>query len=360
MKGSLIKDGRTGNWHIAIYWEGERYRIYTHPVTRDPFTTKRIAMKHLSIIQGEIDQGIFQPKAWLPDSPLSVRIYAKTWAEHVIVGEKTRRDYKGIVKNYLTPFFGDKDIRHIRYNDICEFKVFCEKTLASKGVYNKVSCLKTMLNDAWRNEDIQKVPPFPELKNTKPPITYLTMEQQTIILSAIPERHRPIFAIGMEYGLRTQEVRAIQKDCIIGGTVLIIRRKFAENTLFETTKTGDKGIRYFELTEYAKDILSSVEPNLSPFVFVREDGKPYTNKNLNAIWHSAEKATGIQCKLQNAMRHSLGCQLLDQGETLDLIKDTLGHTNMKMTERYAQRTPVKVTEALERRRSNVVKFEKKK
>ena len=47
----------------------------------------------------------------------------------------------------------------------------------------------------------------------------------------------------MEYGLRTQEVRAIQKDCIKDG-VLTIRRKFSENRLVETTKTGKKGRTY--------------------------------------------------------------------------------------------------------------------
>jgi len=360
MKGSVIRDKRSGNWRISIYWESERYLIYSHPVTRDPFVTKNIALKHLAIIQGEIDQGIFQPKAWLPDSPLSTRIYATTWAENVDVSEKTKRDYKGVVKNYIIPFFGDKDIRNIRYNDICAFKKYCAKKLMAKGVYNKVGTLKTLLHDAWKNEDIPKVPPFPELQNTKPAIEYLTLDQQMIMIDAIPERHRPIFALGMEYGLRTQEVRAIQKDCIIGGSVLVIKRKFAENKLVETTKTGEKGIRYFELTEYAKEIIKSIEPNLSPFVFVRDDGKPYTNKNLNTIWHEAEQKTGITCKLQNAMRHSLGCQLLDQGENIDLIKDTLGHTNIKMTERYAQRKPVKVTDALEKRRANVIKFEKKK
>jgi hypothetical protein len=47
------------------------------------------------------------------------------------------------------------------------------------------------------------------------------------------------------------------------------------------------------------------------------DRNPYTNKNLNSIWRQASKKTEINCKLNNAVRHSAGCQLLDQGEDLD-------------------------------------------
>ena len=60
-----------------------------------------------------------------------------------------------------------------------------------------------MLRYAWKNEDILKVPPFPELSYTRPEIEYITLEKQNTILSHIPERHRPIFQFMMEYGFIT-------------------------------------------------------------------------------------------------------------------------------------------------------------
>ena len=60
--------------------------------------------------------------------------------------------------------------------------------------------------------------------------------------------------------------------------------------------------------------------------------------------------------MQTAFRHSLGCQLLDQNEGIDLVQGILGHTNIKMTQRYAKRKVAKSTEALERRRGRVVCF----
>ena len=116
---------------------------------------------------------------------------------------------------------------------------------------------------------------------------------------------------------------------------------------------------YFLLEGLGLDRVFKVPPHLGQFVFVRHDGKPYTNKNLNKIWHSACKKVGIKIKLYNAVRHSLGCQLLDQGEDIDLVRQQLRHTNTKMTQRYAQRSNNLVTAALNRKRSTVVQFSKK-
>ena len=355
MGGSIIQDRRDKKWHISIYWEKKRYKIFKHPVTGEPFYNRKQAEKQLSRIRGEIDLGDFRPRAWLPDKPLSTRQYCKAWLKDLDVSKKTKIGYATAINKYIIQFFKDKDIRNIRYNDIKNFKK--QLPLSEKGIYNTVGVLKTMLREAYRNEDIPRVPPFPKLSlnDEDETIEYLEIKQQDRILEKIPEKHKPIFQCGMEYGLRTQEVRAIQKDCIKDG-VLTIRRKFSENRLVETTKTGKKGIRRFDITSYFKEVLNSIEPHLSPFVFVRDSGRPYTNKNLNKIWHKAEQNAGIKCKLQNAFRHSLGCQLLDQGEQLDLVRQTLGHTNNRMTRKYATRKAIKVTEALERRRSNVVNF----
>lgn len=187
---------------------------------------------------------------------------------------------------------------------------------------------------------------------TIPPqeIKYLTLEQQERVLEAIPGRHRPIFAFMMEYGLRPGEARALMKDCIADAEI-IIKRAFSENLLRESTKTGR--MRKYGITPYMQKVLDSVPGNLTRFVFIREDGKPYTSKNLNAIWHEACRKAGIEIKLYNAVRHSLGCQMLDQGAELELVRDILGHTRSEMTRRYAKRSSEVVTQALIDRRKIV-------
>ena len=237
----------------------------------------------------------------------------------------------------------------IRYKDLVSFHKSIERS--DKGKYNVMSCLRTMLRYAWRNEDIPAVPPFPVLSFELPEIEYLEFDQQEKILAEIPAEDRPIFQFMQEYGVRPGEARALCKDCLVDGQV-VIKRAFSQNELKESTKT--KTVRRYEITPFIAGVIETIPKNFSKFVFNRADGQPYTSKNLNSIWHTACDKAGIKIKMYNAFRHSLGCQLLDQGEDLDLVRQQLGHTKTEMTRRYAKRSISKLTNALNKRRDNVI------
>jgi integrase len=353
MKGSVHFDKKSNRWFIAMYWEGQQHKFFKHPLTGEPFFSDRSAEKQLDRIRTEVDEGYFNPKHWKPNSPMSVQEYATEWLDAITVSPNTLKDYRSSVGNYIIPFFGDKDIRRIRYNDIVAFHKWIAR--CDKGKYNVVSALKAMLHWAWKSEDISKVPPFPKLTYQLPEIEYLTLEQQELIISQIPEHHKPIFQLMAEYGLRPGEARAMQKDCV-SEKEIIIRRAFSNNALRETTKTGR--VRRYPVTEYMRGVLKAIPLNISSFVFVRGDGKPYSSKDLNAIWHEACRKAGISIKLYNGIRHSLGCQLLDLGYDMDLVREQLGHTNSNITRRYAKRSSKTLGDALTSRREIVVNFKR--
>lgn len=313
--------------------------------------------KLLKAIREDIDRDRegFDPRAFRPGNPLCIGEYYKTWLSQIDADDKTKSGYKTAIVKYAIPYFGvDKDIRKFKKAELTEFK----KTfsLEEKGIYNKMGALKSMIRWAYSNEEIKHVPPFPILSmGDEKPIEYLTVEQQKENVAAIPERDRPIFKFGMEYGLRVQEARAIMKDTIKNGNIEI-RRRFADNKLMEGTKTPlrKKKMRVLYLTTYAREIIKEVWNNDSPFLFTRADGKPYTNKDLNKIWHAACAVTGNHIKLYNALRHSLGCQLLDEGRTEHEVADILGHESTRMTRKYARRTVKKIGQILEMRRCGSV------
>ena len=75
------------------------------------------------------------------------------------------------------------------------------------------------------------------------------------------------------------------------------------------------------------------------------------------IWSEAYKKAGIKkIKLYNAIRHSLGCQLLDKGFEFDKVQKVLGHTRPEMTKRYAKRSNESITQMLIDRRAEIVDF----
>lgn len=353
MGGSVHYDRQSKRWFISVYWEGNRYKIFRHPVTQEPFLAEKSAEKILDRIRSEIDYGEFFPKAYYPDSPLSISQYAKAWLENIDVTPNTFQSYRSAVNNFIIPFFENKDIRHIRYNDLVAFQKWIPR--ATKTKYNVMATLRTMIRYAWRNEDIGKVPPFPPLSYELPEIEYLTFEKQNEVIEQIPARDRPIFYFMQEYGVRPGEAQALQLDCVSEDEI-IIRRTLSGGTLRESTKTGK--VRRYPITDFMQSVLAAMPLSINRFVFYRIDGKPYTNKNMNKIWHTACAKIGIKIKMYNAFRHSLGCQLLDQGEDLDLVREQLGHTKLEMTRRYAKRSQTKLCEALYKRREREIKFAK--
>ena len=102
--------------------------------------------------------------------------------------------------------------------------------------------------------------------------------------------------------------------------------------------------------------MDNIHLHVSPFVFVRDDHKPYTSKNLNKIWHEACDKAEIHIKLYNGVRHSLGCQLLYMGCEMDIVRQQLGHTKIEMTQRYAKRSNAVLTKTLIQRRKNFAEF----
>ena len=343
MKGSFHFDQRANRYYISVYWQGKRYRIFNY--NGDPIYHEKTAEKLLNKIRAEIDDGVFQPRSYFPESPLSISAYALQWLKVIEVSKKTLRDYGTAVNRYINVYFKDTDIRHIRHNDLKEFYKWIQGS--PKWKYNVMGVLRTMMQQAYANEDLTRLPPFPKLTyDPQEEIRFLTIDQQEKVLGAIPERHQAIFRIAMEYGLRVGEIRALKKDCVTEDEI-IIKRSFSDNDLMECTKT--KRIRKYKITSYVRTILDALPPRFS-FIFCRDDGKPYTNKDLNKIWHKGCKEVNVEIKLYNAIRHSLGCQLLNEGKDLSLVQEILGHTRSEMTKRYAQRSSSVVGSILNERR----------
>ena len=354
MKGSCHYHDPAKRWYVQVYWQKKRERFWKY--NGEPLLHEKTAVKLLSKIQVDIDNGTFNPKTYRPDSPLSLKVYKDLWLESSTACKNTKKVYKSCFNNHILPYFGpDFDIRNFTHSKLSIF--YNGLSLSQKGRYNVLTCLKTMLKFAVKDEAISKIPPFPSLSQGLPgEIAYLTQGQQESVLDEIPGKHRGIFALMMEYGLRPGEARAIKKDCVTREE-LIIKRSFSEYTLRETTKTGKT--RRYGLTSNAREILRSNPGNLTEFVFVHNGRSPYDNKVLNKIWKEACQKVGIEIKLYNAVRHSLGCQLLDEGQELELVRDILGHTKTEMTRRYAQRAPQRITDVLEGRHSKVIPFTKK-
>jgi len=68
---------------------------------------------------------------------------------------------------------------------------------------------------------------------------------------------------------------------------------------------------------------------------------PYSKRILERVWDLANKQATDKygtprINLYNGLKHSLGCQRINQGFTREAIKQLMGHTTDRTSERYAQ------------------------
>jgi len=347
MGGSYHWHKPASRFYISVYFEGKQYKIWKY--NTEPIWHEKTAQKLINKIRAEIDDGTFDIRAYLPDSPLELKSFSELWLKSSVACNNTKRVHRSAIKKAIEAW-GDIDIRKITFSKL---SILHNTMTGSVKWRNSVLiAVKAMLNFAKQDGAIKQLPPFPKMEQSQENnVEYLNYDEQQRVVNAMPEQHRSIFLFGMEYGLRIGEVRALKKDSIEDGHV-VIQRSFSQWELRETTKTYR--IRRLPLTTRAIDILKTNRPSFSEYIFTHDGRKPYYERKMREVWNSACQLAGIKINQKNAIRHSLGCQLLDNGVDLEMVRDIYGHTTTNMTRKYVKRTPTRMLEALEHR---VIKLE---
>lgn len=93
----------------------------------------------------------------------------------------------------------------------------------------------------------------------------------------------------------------------------------------------------FPLSDLHIRVLEELEVKKSGYIFLKEDGEPYQDTRYH--WEKIKSELGIEIRLHD-LRHLIGFIAVNEGVPLAAISRTLGHSNMQITERYAN---VKIT-----------------
>jgi integrase len=338
-------------WYVDIYWQGGRH-YFSKYLGIVPCQTKDLARRLRDQINTEIDQGIFNPDRHKKATPLHLMQYAETWLNTLNVEDSTLHDYRNSLFNHILPILGDEFLPDINSDKLKKLQKSINR--APKGKYNVMSCLKKLLRDAQDAGIIKQVPKFPGFKGKdkikKPNIEWISDADQWRIINHIPREDRPIFLFMKLTGCRPSEARAFRKVDMRQDHI-VFAKTFGRGEMLKDVK--GKNEEPFPLTEALKELLAEIQKNLTPFVFVySKTGRPYT-KNINRIWNKACDSAGVyRIRLNNAMRHSFGCQMLNAGLDKSVVQRLLRHSDPKMTDRYAEYQ----TSALKIALDNVVKL----
>ncbi|MBF0540471.1 MAG: site-specific integrase [Nitrospirae bacterium] len=335
-------------YFVDISWKGNRFKLYSSKMGV-LLTSYNEALITLSIIQADIDNKTFDPINYkkaeqekyyaskLLDKFLDEKLKSIKPSYHVA--------YKLFVKVHKS-FFGNTDVRDIHKIDIKQYQDSLElKDIKGKTLLNYINNFRVFLNWLYEFEIIENRINYntKEIEINPSKWSWVDSETQIMILNAIPEGDRPIFAFLMLHGCRPGEVRALK---------LKHYDSLHKTILIDSTWSGRKEIRNTRKGRGAKSLLIPLHSEMLSYVHARsiEDmlnkeaflfinprtGGHYAEDTLANIWHKARMKVGLSdnIRLYDVTRHSFASQLANGGTSPFIIQQLLGHSNINMTNRY--------------------------
>ena len=331
-------------FYIDLWWQGRRLRICSDRLGQ-PLDSFERARRLQATIQTEVDNHIFDPSKYIKAEAQKFYFEAliKKWIhekeKYVVKGQLSQayiNPLRGYVKNYFLPFFLGRDVRDIRTSNLKDFYKQLPDRLSPKTLRNILNALENFFNMLVLDEIVDKKPIFPQVFVPEPHVTWCGRETQDELLGAIPEQHRFVFYFLTRQGVRPGEAVAIKwGDIDLKLGTLTVKRAMSNRQIVERTKTGKVTTRL--LHPDILNILRNVPIGLPhAYLFVNPNSrKPYLTDTLQKIWRKARKKVNINIKLYEATRHSVASMAASSGVSIAIIKEVLGHTDIRTTQKYS-------------------------
>ncbi len=173
---------------------------------------------------------------------------------------------------------------------------------------------------------------YPKRKENKLP-KFLTREEVKKILDATDNlKHKAILTTIYSCGLRLSEVLELKITDI----------KTQENVLLIRQAKGKKD-RVVMLSPVLLELLRTYYKTYKPvnYLFEGQEGERYSERSVQQVLKNAlRKADVISPASVHTLRHSYATHLLENGTDIRVIKELLGHNNIKTTEIYTHITDI--------------------
>jgi len=312
------KDG-TNSWYYDFMYNGVRYRNLGG-------TTKTQALRVLEKRRTEVINNDFGLVKKISNP--KIELFAKTYLGRRKHLRFHKRDALS-VKNLLKVFTG-KNLNSITPANIEDF--ICRRV--SEGVSNasinrELACLKRMfsLANKW---DEARHNPVKEIKFLEEPpgrTRFLSEKEAEDLLSVASNHIKPIIITALNTGMRLGEILSLKWNQVHLENVI--------DPIVELTTTKNNRKRFIFLNDNMVTLFNS-HPRISDFIFLSTEGKP-----LNSVrkpFQRSLKMAGISDFRFHDLRHTFASHYVMNGGDLMSLKETLGHSSLKMVERYSHLT----------------------
>jgi integrase len=226
----------------------------------------------------------------------------------------------------------------IRPQDVERYKGVRIAHEVSPGTINReLAFLRLTLNMAVKWGRLKESPMrFVEFLKEPPGRTrVVTEEELNALFSVMPSHLKAMFLLALNTGMRLNEIRMLKWSQIR------IQEKVATITRF---KSGKEQI--IDLNSVSIAVLSNIIRRIDvPFVFYNpKTSKPWRCLS-NAFSKACSKAHVHNLRFHDS-RHTYATDLLNSGADLRSIMDLMGHTSMRMVQRYTHPTRDRLRDAV--------------
>ena len=236
----------------------------------------------------------------------------------------------GRFEKHIKPSLGDKEPHEIIRLDIDRMRVNLSKKLKPQTVKHVLGLLKRIIRFGAKRQLCRELPfPIDSVKVDNCTTEDLTPGQLKNLLKAIAEstdiEAANIMRMALFTGMRRGELFKLKWDDI----------DFERG--FITIRHDPKGgvSQKIPLNDQARDVLKH-HPETADHVFVRGDGKPFTDirRRVNPIKQAA--GIGTDFRTLHGLRHAFASMLASSGEVdMYTLQKLLTHKSPMMTQRYA-------------------------
>lgn len=211
--------------------------------------------------------------------------------------------------------------------------------LSEKSVKNIRTTLQTLLGFAVKWGYLSRMPELPDVIVPEASFDWYQASEVRQLLDASRDgRARTVLLFAVHTGLRMGEQRALRwTDIDFERRIITVRRSAPKGLSIEKTPKSNRH-RRVDITDELVEALKRF-PRVSDTVFCNSDGSKLKPGQFHEILWAAQKRSGLRRIKWHELRHSFASILTSGGAPLRVVQSLLGHSTIRMTERYAHLAP---------------------
>lgn len=333
----------------------ESIRINGRTIKSPVFSRKTDCVQWLADQRSKRFETILYGDTFKLRDKLNFEDFAETWLtgkRSIGLSLSTIDNYERNLKCHIYPAVGKSDIKKITKQDLEKFQLHLSKDHNAKGTNHIMTVLKAILSEAVKEGYLIRNPSMglKKLSEDSNVEAYWTKSEIDQFLRAnFKNPFYDLFLVALNTGMRRGEMAGLKWDRIdFSLNQITISRTRDVDGLRERTKTKLK--RVIPMNQLVRMTLLKLfqARKGSEFVFVNEDDSPFAVHHTYRDFAKAQAAAKISNKIRfHDLRHTFASQfMMNNGNVFDLQK-ILGHTDIKMTMRYAHYSPEHLQKAMQ-------------